>query len=163
MNENDFDYINNRVDDQIEYFDKSAIKNQKKYKFFKSTAIACNILTTMTIDLAFTVTEDFKIIMGIIALVLSTIVLATYQIEEFQNYGAKWEKFRLVAEQLRSEKYLFLNNVGRYSSNNQEENRKMLVTVIENIIKGTDISYFSLIVDPGKRIQKRLEGLGKDY
>jgi len=68
----------------------------------------------MTIALAFTVPEGYKISMGILALVLSTVVLATYQWEEFENYGAKWEKFRLVAEQLKSEKFLFLNNSGRY-------------------------------------------------
>jgi len=111
----------------------------------------------MTIALAFTVPERYKVYMGILSLVLSTIVLATYQWEEFQNYGAKWEKFRLVAEQLKSEKFLFLNHAGHYSAQDERGASSLFVESVEGIIRGTDLSYFSLLVDPGKRIEKRLQ------
>src|SRR5437660_9282029 len=125
MNSDDFDdYMKNRVEHQISYFDLSALKNQRAYRCLKLTSIACNILTTMTIALAFTVPEAYKVTMGIIALVLSTLVLATYQWEEFENYGAKWEKFRLVAEQLKSEKAMFLNSAGRYALTDAQENHR---------------------------------------
>jgi hypothetical protein len=151
------EYITKRVDDQLAYFDSSALKNQKAYKRLKSTSIACNVLTTMTIALAFTVSEQYKVYMGILALVLSTIVLATYQWEEFQNYGAKWEKFRLVAEHLKSEKLLFLNRAGHYADQDERVVAREFVETVENIIHGTDVSYFSLIVEPGRRIEKRLQ------
>ena len=67
------EYITKRVDDQLAYFDANAIKNQRAYKGLKSTSIVCNVLTTMTIALAFTVSEKYKLYMGILALVLSTI------------------------------------------------------------------------------------------
>lgn len=160
------DYMTNRVDDQARYFDNNAIRNQRAYKRLKSTSIACNVLTTMTIALAFTVPEKYKVWMGILALVLSTVVLATYQWEEFQNYGAKWEKFRLVAEQLKSEKFMFLNQAGQYSSLDESESRRAFVERVEGVIRGTDLSYFSLMVEPGKRVEKRLEqvreGTGRD-
>jgi hypothetical protein len=70
---------------QISYFDSSAIKNQTVYRRLKLTSIACNILTTMAIALAFTVPETYKIGIGILPLVLSTVVLGTYQLEEIQN------------------------------------------------------------------------------
>lgn len=151
------EYITKRVDDQLAYFDSSALKNQKAYKRLKSTAIACNVLTTMTIALAFTVSEQYKVYMGILALVLSTIVLATYQWEEFQNYGAKWEKFRLVAEHLKSEKLLFLNRAGHYAEQDERVASREFVETVENVIHGTDVSYFSLIVEPGRRVEKRLQ------
>ena len=150
-------YLTDRVDDQFKYFDDSATRNQKAYKRLKIIAIACNVLTTMTIALAFTVPQDLKVAMGIVALVLSTVVLATYQFEEFQNYGAKWEKFRLVAEQLKSERFMFLNNAGAYADNDDDRNKRHFIETIETIIRGTDISYFSLMVEPGKRIEKRLQ------
>jgi len=158
MSTADFErYLKERVDDQVNYFDISAIRNQQAYRRIKITAISCNVLTTMTIALAFTVTEPYKVWMGILALILSTIVLATYQLEEFQNYGAKWEKFRLVAEQLKSEKYRFLNRTGSYSDDDDRYNMKQFVETVESIIRGTDIAYFSLMVEPGKRIEKRLQ------
>ena len=162
MSDSEFErYMTERVDDQLSYFDSAALKNQRAYRRVKLTAIACNIFTTMAIALAFTVPEEYKIAMGILALVLSTIVLGTYQIEEFQNYGAKWEKFRLVAEQLRSEKFLFLNESGKYAALDLETRHRAFVETIEAVIRGTDISYFSLMVDPGKRLEKRLQQSGQ--
>jgi hypothetical protein len=151
----EYDYISQRLDEQLKYFDSSAIKNQKYYKRLKVLAIVCNILTTFTIALIFALPDTFRIFLSISALIFSTLVLASYQWEEFQNYGAKWEKFRLVAEQLKSEKNLYLCEVGRYSSENGNR-MENLVETVESIIKGTDLSYFTLIVDPGKRIEKRL-------
>jgi hypothetical protein len=157
MGDTEFDdYMKSRVEDQIAYFDSSAIRNQRAYRRLKLTSIACNILTTMTIALAFTVPETYKVWMGILALVLSTIVLGTYQLEEFQNYGAKWEKFRLVAEQLKSERFMYLNHVGPYSSDDAASRREF-VERVEGTIRGTDIAYFSLMVEPGRRLEKRLQ------
>ena len=155
-------YVSERVEDQISYFDKSAIKNQKYYRWLKRIAIVCNVLTTITIALAFTVPEDHKVHMGILALILSSIVLATYQWEEFENYGAKWEKFRLVAEQLKSERHVYLNRVARYNSPEASERDQEFVKCVESIIRGTDIAYFSLMVEPGRRMEKRL-GSGTDF
>ena len=158
MSDTEFEaYMTGRVDDQLKYFDSSSIKNQKAYRRLKFLAIICNVLTTMTIAIAFAVPEGYKVVMGIVALVLSTVVLATYQLEEFQNYGAKWEKFRLVTEQIKSERFMFLNNAGLYAETDPAQNKRRFVETIEAIIRGTDITYFSLMVEPGKRLEKRLQ------
>lgn len=157
MTDEEFAYMEQRVVDQLRYFDAAAMRNQKSYRRLKLVAIACNILTTMAIALAFTVPEEWKVEMGIVALVLSTMVLATYQIEEFQNYGAKWEKFRLVAEQLKSERFMFLNSAGTYADVDLATARRAFVERVESTIRGTDIAYFSLMVEPGRRIEKRLQ------
>lgn len=155
-----FPYLFGRVDDQIRYFDRGAVVNQRNYRIIKTMAILCNVLTTMTIALAFMLPESYRTILSIGALILSTLVLATYQWEEFYNYGARWEKFRLVAEQLRSERWMFLNKVGRYDIADDEARKKAFVQTVEQIIRGTDISYFALMVEPGRRIERRLETLG---
>ena len=157
MNEELKIYLTDRVDDQLIYLNSVSIYNQKLYKFLKILAIVCNVLTTMAISITFTVPQEYKVYIGILALVLSTIVLSTYQIEEVQNYGAKWEKFRLAAEQLKSEKYMFLNNVGTYDTNDPTATKKHFVENVELIIRRTDVSYFSLMIDPGKRTQQKAE------
>jgi len=155
-------YISDRVDNQISYFDASAIRYQKYFRRLKLTGIICNIATTLIIGAIFAFPEmpTVKLILSVVAFVSSTIVLGTYQLEEFQNNGAKWEKFRLVAEQMKAEKYLYLTCSGRYGiyalESNDIEKNQMFVDTIEKIIKATDISYFSLMVDPGRRIEKRL-------
>lgn len=149
-------YLTERVDDQIKYFDSNAIWNQRIYKTLKGAAICCNILTILTIALIFIVTPHFKVL-SVVALSFSTVLLATYQIEEFYNFGAKWEKFRLVTEQIKSEKYMFLTNAGTYSSDDTDQKKRLFIEKIEGILRGTDISYFSLMVEPGKGIEERLQ------
>ena len=90
-------------------------------------------------------------------MLLSSAVLGVYQWEEVYNYAAKWEKFRIVAEQLKSERHLFEQGAGRYRDSEERERHREFVEHAEAIIKGTDLSYFSLLVEPGKRIEKRLE------
>jgi hypothetical protein len=155
------EYLKNRVEDQYVYFNKNAVKNKRFYHILKILAICCNILTVLTIAMVFVVQgEEYSKCLSILALILSTIVLATYQVEEFMNFGAKWEKFRLVAEWIKSEKYLYLNKTGKYNQELQADINKEFVSTIEKILKSTDLSFFALIVEPGRRIEKRMEQTG---
>lgn len=151
-------YMLERVESQLDYFGSNAVKNQTRYRILKRTAIVCNILTTLTIALAFTVPDAYRTWMGIVALVLSTIVLATYQWEEFESYGAKWERFRLVAEQLKSQRELYIERAGDYAIDDDSQRHRAFVESVESIIHRTDLSYFTLMVEPGRRIDKRLAG-----
>ena len=146
-------YINDRVDDQIKYFDRSAVKNQRIYRFLRMTAISCNVLTALAIALTFAVPVQYKV--GLAALVLTMIVLATYQIEEFYNFGAKWQKFRIVSELIKSEKYMYLTGAGVYTSADLEQRKRIFVKRVEDIFRSTDMSYFALTVEPTKGLERR--------
>ena len=148
-------YINDRVDDQIKYFDRSAVKNQRIYRFLRIVAISCNVLTALAIALTFAVPAEYKKEVGIVALALTMIVLLTYQIEEFFNFGAKWQKFRIVGELIKSEKYLYLNGAGVYTSADLEQRKRIFVKRVEDIFRSTDMSYFSLTVEPTKGLERR--------
>jgi hypothetical protein len=52
---------------------------------------------------------------------------------------------------------MFLNQVGAYSAADESANRREFIERIEGTIRGTDIAYFSLMVEPGRRIEKRLQ------
>ena len=119
-------YLTDRVDDQIKYFDLNAIRNQRIYRFLRMTAISCNVLTALAIALTFAAPALYKVYVGLAALGLTLIVLATYQIEEFFNFGAKWQKFRIVGELVKSEKYIFLNGAGVYSSGDVEQRKTVI-------------------------------------
>lgn len=148
-------YINDRVDDQINYFDRSAVKNQRIYRLLRIVAISCNVLTALAIALTFAVPAVYKAKVGVAALVLTMIVLLTYQIEEFFNFGAKWQKFRIVSELIKSEKYLYLNGAGVYTSADMEQRKRIFVKRVEDIFRSTDMSYFSLTVEPSKGLERR--------
>ena len=79
------------------------------------------------------------------AVVASIAVLGTYQIEEFQNYGAQWQKFRLLAERLSSEKMLYLAECGHYGDLDAKDRYRKLVETVENILSENDAAYFSFM------------------
>ena len=149
-------YTTERVDDQINYFELNASRNQRIYKWLKRAAIFSNIATMSTIALAFVTTPHFTAL-SVAALGFSVLVLATYQIEEFGNYGAKWEKFRLVAERIKSEKFMFQTMAGPYAIDDTDERERLFVETVESMLNGTDLSYFLLMVEPGRRIERRLQ------
>jgi len=92
-----------------------------------------------------------------LSLVLSTVVLATYQWEEFKNYGSNWSKFRLVAEHLKSEIVMFRHGVGKYSVATPEERERRFIEAVEGLIQGTDLNYFSVMVEPGSRTETKIQ------
>ena len=132
-------YISERVDDQYNYFDSNAIRNKKAHNFLNALTISCNLLTTSAIAMRFALSQqlELKLTLGVLALIFSAIVLATYQVEQFQEFGTKWVKFRFIAEQIKSEKLMFLYEVGRYSRGATDEAKRRFINRIEDIIHGT--------------------------
>lgn len=152
-------YLTDRVENQIKYFDTRAVENQRRYKLLKHAGILSNLGTTILIALALALTGDFLRPFAISALILSAIVLGTYQWEEFAAYGMKWERFRLVAEQLKSHRQLFMQACGIYSTSDLQERQKILVDYVEKLLTATDVSYFVTAVEPGRHIDKQLKNI----
>jgi hypothetical protein len=144
-------YIRNRVDDQIAYFDRRAVQQKRLYRAVKATAVVSSVLTTLAIALAFAFPGLYQP-MGIVALALSTITLGTYQWEEFQGHGPKWEKYRIVTERLRCEKQLYLQRAGRYRNYADEESRRAaFVSAVEGTIGATEATLFSMLLEAEKQ------------
>lgn len=150
-------YMTDRVDNQVEYFDQHARRNQRIYSFLRMATITCNVLTALAIALTLAAPARYRIYVGLGALVLSMIVLATHQIQEFYKFGAKWEKFRTVAEQIKSEKFLFLNDAGTYRAGDTDSKKRAFIESIEGIIQGTDKSYFALMIEPDEENETHLQ------
>lgn len=150
-------YMSDRVDSQVENFEQHARRNQKIYGILRMTTITCNVLTALAIALTLAAPARYRIYVGLAALVLSMIVLATHQIQEFYKFGAKWEKFRTVAEQIKSEKFLFLNDAGTYRAGDADSKKRAFIESVEGIIQGTDKSYFALMIEPGEENETQMQ------
>ena len=142
MEKSNIDNYLEQLDRDINWFDDSSINNKKNYELLKNVTIICNVLTTVTIALVFIVPQIFQFYVVIIALILSSIVLATYQWEETHNYGPQWASYRNTTEELKRERDLYLNQAGSYNSGNLKENFSFFVEKITYIKEQTDKSYF---------------------
>jgi len=87
-------------------------------------------------------------------MILSTLAVGSYQWEEQHNYGSQWSKFRLVSENLKHQLVYFENNTGPFRDMHIENARRTFVEITEKIIEGTDINYFTLMVDPHKSLNE---------
>ena len=150
-------YMSDRVDSQVENLEQHARRNQRIYGILRMTTIICNVLTALAIALTLAAPARYRIYVGLGALVFSMIVLATHQIQEFYKFGAKWEKFRTVAEQIKSEKFLFLNDAGTYRAGDTDSKKRAFIESVEGIIQRTDKSYFALMIEPDEESETHLQ------
>lgn len=122
------DYLVNRYEDQISYYEKASAKNQKKYKNYQWLLI---ILSTLTTILAALPSDklDLKYLIVISAGVVTILssVLKTFQYQEL------WISYRSTIEQLRPELFYYKFNVGDYGQADIDK-ETLFVTRIEGIL-----------------------------
>jgi len=120
-------YWKERLEDQIDWYDR---KSRQSQKWFKRLQIA-SILASATIPfLAGYITETtviLKVSVGVLglAVVAITAILGIYKFQE------NWLEFRTTCESLKHEKYLFLTNSEPYDTGTQF---KLLVERVESLI-----------------------------
>ncbi len=145
------EYLEKRLQDQIDWFGKNAKSNQDQYMLMRRLILISGWLTPLAIFVQFVLTSGWlQNYWSIVPMILSTTAVGTYQWEEIHKFGAKWSKFRLVAEQLRHHRFFFETKTGPYRGLSDQESLARLVQTTEGIIEGTDVNYFTLVIDPTK-------------
>ena len=111
---NEEEYIKNRLDNQIDWYDRKSMKNQKSYKRLQLTAFFAAAAIPF---LSGYISADIKLIQIIIGLLgfIIAVITAVLSIYKFQE---NWIEYRTTCESLRHEKYLFLTKASPYDSGN---------------------------------------------
>lgn len=114
---NEQEYLAERVEDQINWYDKKSMRNQRIYKRIKRLEIItaalipfCSILTasqTISHITGALLTGLLGVIVGILAALLSV-----------GKHQEHWIEYRTVCETLKKEKLFFLTKVGIYGEKN---------------------------------------------
>lgn len=121
------DYLANRVDNQIDWYDKKSSWNQSMFKRLQilqiiaaaSIPILAGFITPETIDMK-------HIVAGIGALIaIISGILSLYKFQE------NWIQYRTVSESLKRQKYLFLTKTYPYHT---DDAYHVLVENVENLI-----------------------------
>jgi hypothetical protein len=132
---NQDEYLKERLEDQIAWYDNKSMQNQK---WFKRLQVA-SILSSVTIPfLSAYITESttlLKIFVGILGLSVAAItaILSLYKFQE------NWLEFRTTCESLRHEKYLFLTMTEPYGG---EESFRLLVERVESLISKENTAWY---------------------
>ena len=130
------DYFKDRLDNQIDWYDRKSIQSQKWFKRLQVMVIVSSATIPFLSGYMDSETLYLKIVVGLLGLVIAAItaVLGLYQFQE------NWLEYRTTCETLRHEKYLFLAKAPPY---NEEEPFLLLVERVEGLISKENTNWQS--------------------
>ncbi len=122
------EYLVNRYEDQIGYYEKASAKNQIKYKSYQWLLIILSTLTTILAALP----SDNSRLKYFIVITAGAVTILSSALKTFQ-YQELWISYRSTIEQLRPELFYYKFNVGDYGQTDIDK-ETLFVTRIEGIL-----------------------------
>jgi len=107
----DQEYIKTRVDHQIEWYGRKSTRNRYWYQSLKVSEILLALLIPLLAGLITNETGYLKYVIGI----LGFLVAAISGVINLFKFHEKWTEYRVMAETLKQERYLYLTKAGMYS------------------------------------------------
>lgn len=137
-------YIEDRVNDQIDWYDKKSIESQRKYKVYKGITIITSALIPI---LSFTnlPSQGTQYLIA----TLGAVIAISEGLISLNKYSENWIRYRSICETLKQEKYMYKNESGVYSE--EDSNFSFFVERIETIISQENVNWASLNKDHKKR------------
>lgn len=126
------DYISERLENQITWYDKKAIN----YKKCSNTIYIFSILVSSSsglISILPLVTKLNNNIMLVASSTLSIIVAVSLSISKIKKFDELHSTYRMTCEKLKSEKYLYLTSTADYDCEDLLRD-KLLVSRIESLL-----------------------------
>jgi hypothetical protein len=124
---NEEEYLKNRVDDQVDWYDKKSATNKNLHNRFQVSEIGFSLL--IPLFAGFNTPESYYF--NYIIALLGFLVAGIAGIMNHFKFKDKWTDYRTVAESIKQEKYLFITKTGKYNSDISFE---IFVENIENLI-----------------------------
>ena len=122
------EYLEQRLDDQINWYDKKSSANQAAYKRLR----LIEIIAAASIPLLAGYSQKSEYV-GLTIGVIGLIVAVLAGIVSLYRFQENWNEYRAAAESLKQEKYLYLARAEPYSGDQPFE---LLVQRVEALLKG---------------------------
>lgn len=136
------DYLSDRLEHQIDWYDRKSMSCQKYYNLNKFIqVIAGTLIPALTpFSLVFN-----SLILTIITSMLGILIVVSQSINSIKKFHENYIHYRTTCEVLKHEKYLYLFQVEPYD--NEKEPLKLLVTRVESIISNENINWHTMRQD----------------
>ncbi|MGI6557412.1 MAG: DUF4231 domain-containing protein [Limnochordia bacterium] len=120
------EYFEQRLDDQINWYDKKSVFSQQRYKQLRTAEIVLSLLIPFATP--FIPSNHYLVyVVGVSSVALALIA----GLLSLHNYRDNWVEYRNTCENLKREKYMYLTKTGPYA----RENRfAILVERVETIM-----------------------------
>ncbi|GGJ68222.1 hypothetical protein GCM10008982_16940 [Anoxybacillus voinovskiensis] len=140
------EYINGRLTEQINWYDKKSMQAKKRYMIFQTIEIISASLIPIVNGL---VTESAQI--RIIISILGSIVVICGSLARLGKFHENWLHYRQTCELLKHEKYLFLTSTTPY----EEQSFQLLVERVESIISSENVNWSQLATEKREEMISR--------
>jgi hypothetical protein len=150
MNE-EFEYLNQRLEDQRQWHSKEASRNKKWYHRIEIIALVAGGLIPV-LNVINAIPEQW--LRGISA-ALAALAVTVAGVSKLYKFQENWLSFRALDEALKREKELYLNAVGEYGVGTAHQRRTLLVGRVEDLLSGTTSQFLAL--HRAEREQARLQ------
>lgn len=136
------EYLKARVDDQIDYYEKSASKAKKEHVRLQTSVIVLALLVPVLVN-APELIPDLSIPIRVTTTIVSLLVAILTGVANLRKPGDLWLTYRITEEHLKHEKFLFLTGSGKYAG--VENQFSVFVDSIETTISREHDTFRSLI------------------
>ena len=130
---NEAEYLEHRLDDQIDWYDKKSSANQTAYKRLR----LIEIIAAASIPLLAGYSQALWYV-GMTIGVLGMVVAVLAGIVGLYRFQENWSEYRAVADSLKQEKYLYLARAEPYSGDQPFE---LLVQRVEALLKSETMDW----------------------
>ncbi len=130
-------YFQQRLEDQISWFDKKSSFNQKMYKRLVLVEILLSVSIPFITSFVTADTLVLKLLLGAMGVVIALIagILSVYKFQEL------WVNYRATSETLQQEKYIYLTRSGMYQENRTSRPYNDFVLRVENILSKENLNW----------------------
>lgn len=123
-------YLEQRVDDQIQWYESKSAINQKRFKQCQLGAIIFGAAIPLLTAVSF---EELEVVLRFTIALLGSLIAIMNALVSLYKYQENWVQYRGGAESLTREKFLFLTQSKPYSGD-EDNDFKMLVERCEVIM-----------------------------
>ena len=125
------EYLEQRLEDQIDWYDKKSVTNQAAYKRLRLIEIVAAASIPMLAGYS-QISGKAGMAIGVAIGVIGLIVAVLAGIVSLYRFQENWNEYRASAESLKQEKYLYLARVEPY---NGDQPFELLVQRVEALLK----------------------------
>ena len=129
------EYLENRYQDQMAYYDKAALKNQKKYKQFQWTLIVLSSIAPVLAALI----DKWPQLQWAVVVVSALVAILTAGLKTFQ-YQELWVTYRTTMEQLKHEYHFYRFGVDPYAGEGIDK-EMLFVSRVETILDKEHVNW----------------------
>jgi len=140
-------YFKQRVNDQIEWFERKSAWNQKRHKRMRTIVITLSVLLPFATGF---ISESIQGNIVKIAVGLAGVMIALLEgLQSLYKFQENWIAYRTSAENLKREKILYLTKVGDYAI--VEDPFKVFIVKIETILDNQDQNWQQYITQANSK------------